>query len=405
MDLREKIRDMKIVDHHVHALDSFYWMESIGSYPFAPFIAKLPVPDPLAMLTRSRRMLKSYREVYGFPYSEFTQENIKELDDLYQASLKDEGTFYMKAMDVSGIESVLSMCMSRPVLGPGLDPARVARAQLIDGFIAPLDNSGIGDDPRTKMFVKMMEVYPKGILQKLYPKSFDDYVNMITVALEEMAKDGVIAIKSNHPYWRDIAIDAVDKKDAEDVYNKKDATPVRYKMLQDYLMRHLIAKAGELDLPLHVHTGGHGIAQPVHLAEPTRFDPFLWLPDIKPAKIVLLHGGFPYLREAGFMASRMGGPNVYLDISLITLGLPGTPGTIAKILRDWLEAGLAPKMLYGSDGPSIFLLSISSINIREELHLALKGMIDDGLINEDQAFTMAQMILHDNAKKLYNNKI
>ena len=408
MGLKEKIQNIKIIDHHVHAVDPFYWLGPVGVYPFAEFNVKLPTPNRFTTIRRKETLFAGYREIYDFPYSDLTPDNEKELDDLYQKSLQgdEEGKMFMKAMDKAGIESALQMCLSEPILPPGLDSNRFARAQLVDGFLIPLDNSGIGETARVKQFVKMVEVYPAIMRKQINPQSFDEYLNMISVTLENLVKEGVVALKMNHAYWRDIAIDVADKKEAEDVFNKKDTTPARYKVLQDYIMRHMIAKAAILDLPIHIHTGALGIAQPMEMSNPARFDSFLWLPDIRKAKVVLLHGSYPYCREAGFMVSRMGDvPSLYLDLSMMIYSIPDSPEAIVGILRDWLQAGLAEKIIYGSDTTNVINVFVAAANIREALYLALQGMIDDGCINESQAFSMAEMILRENAKKLYKNKI
>jgi predicted TIM-barrel fold metal-dependent hydrolase len=93
-------------------------------------------------------------------------------------------------------------------------------------------------------------------------------------------------------------------------------------------------------------------------------------------------------------------PRIFLDCSIIPWGYGG-PKVLADLLREWLEMGLADKIIYASDAISPILLWISALNMREALNIALKGMIEDGLIDEKQAILIAQMILHDNAKKLY----
>jgi predicted TIM-barrel fold metal-dependent hydrolase len=99
-------------------------------------------------------------------------------------------------------------------------------------------------------------------------------------------------MKMNFGYWRDLEVDVVSKEDAADVFEKKDATPVRYKKLQDYLLRYIIAKTADYGLPTQIHIGG-AVPQSMMVSDPVRFDSFLMLPDVAKAKVVLLHGAIP----------------------------------------------------------------------------------------------------------------
>lgn len=406
MSLQDEIYNMKIIDGHLHAVDPWYWLKAVGSYPFLDLTAKLPVPNKFTTKSRHDTLLKCYQDLYDFPYDEFTPESLDELQRLYDASSDHEATYTMRAFDKGGIAAGVQMCLSEPLLPPGLPADRFARAQLVDGFLIPLDNSGIGTTLREKQFVKMVEYYPDLTRREMNPATFADYLNMIDAVLERLVNQGVAALKMNFAYWRDIAVDVVDKADAEDVFTKKDTSPARYKILQDYLLRHLIGRAAVLGLPTHVHVGPVNVTKPMDTTSPTRFDPFLWLPDIKPAKIVLLHGCYPYTREAGFMVSRMGdAPNLYLDISLTWYTVPGVPEVLVQTIRDWILAGLVPKMIYGSDSPSVYGILYSAMNARHTFYRALQGLVDEGSFSEAQAVGIASAVLHDNAKNLYAGKL
>jgi predicted TIM-barrel fold metal-dependent hydrolase len=404
MDLKQQIANIKIIDHHCHAFDHYYWNEAVGVYPFLEVTSRLPIPSRLTPLSRAKMLLTAYRELYNFPYSKITPENQMELDELFQRSKTGEAQMYYRAMDKAGIESAVEICLSKPELPPELDSKRFKRAQLVDGFIIPLDNSGLmkGIPERAQQFIIMCEAFPKSVRKQINPTSFDEYLRLISSMLEKLRKQGCVAIKVNYAYWRDIAVDVVEEDEARDVYTSQDTSPLRYKQLQDFLLRHLFAQAAKLEIPIQVHTGSIFVSRPINESNPSHLDPFLWLPDIKDAEIVLLHGGYPYCREAGFMASRGGmAPKVYLDISLIWWWHSGSPKALVRQLREWLELGLAEKMLFGSDGVDPLTIWMGAINAREGLYLALKGMIDAGIIDDSQAIDIAQLILHDNAKKLY----
>jgi hypothetical protein len=406
MDLRAEIDHIRIIDGHVHAGDEWYWMRAAGSYPFVDDTKKLPEPNKYSTVTRQKALLKCYQEIYSFPHAEITPQNLEELETLYQASRDEDAKYTAIAMDKAGIDIALQMCLSEPVVPPGYDSKRFALAQLVDGFLVPLDNSALGSTLREKQFVKMTEYFPGLVRAKVQPQTFDDYLDMISTTLEDLDKNGIAALKMNFSYWRDGAIDVVEKDEAADVFAKKDTSPRRYKALQDYILRHLIAKAATLGLPIHVHMGPTAVSKPMESTSPARFDPFLWLPDIKPAKIVLLHGCYPYTREAGFMVSRTGDvPNLYLDVSLMWFVVPGAPESIVPILRDWILAGLVPRMIYGSDSPHVLGIMLAALNARHALYLTLRGLVDEGSITEGQALEMATAILRGNAKTLYQGRL
>jgi uncharacterized protein len=406
MDLREEINNISIIDGHLHAADTWQWMKGIGSYPFLNLTAKIPVPDKYTTVTRRKALLRCYKEIYGFPYDEVNETNVAELDTLYDESKKDEARYAMIAFDKAGIEKGLQMSMTGVELAPGLDPDRFAVAPLVDGFVIPLDNSGIGTTQRERQFVQMTGYFPGLMRKEMNPVTFDDYLDMVSATLDRIVAQGAAALKMNFAYWRDVAISVVERDEAEDVFKKKDTSPARYRALQDYLLRHLIAKAAVLGLPIHLHVGPCSITKSMESTSPARLDPFLWLPDIKPAKIVLLHGGWPYTRETGFMVGRAGdAPNVYMDVSLMWYFVPGAPEVLVPILRDWILAGLVPRMIYGSDSPSVFGVMLCAINARDALYRTLQGLVNEGTFDEAQALDMATAIFRENAKALYAGKL
>ena len=69
----------------------------------------------------------------------------------------------------------------------------------------------------------------------------------------------------------------------------------------------------ELDVPVHLHSGFTGgmWQGPIHDADPFLLGPFLKHTEFLKTKIVLLHAGFPWTKQAGQMAH--GFPHVWVD--------------------------------------------------------------------------------------------
>jgi predicted TIM-barrel fold metal-dependent hydrolase len=405
MNLKEEIDKIKIIDDHVHVFNDVYWRDVVGDIPFAFEFDKLDVPSKMTTVKRGKTLATAYRELYDFPYSTITPDNEPELDKLYRRSKSDEASVYHRALERAGIEYAFEICLSNPELPPGLNPQYFKRVAYLDGLMIPLDNTELKKASRqANVFVSMAEAFAKSVHKKLdwYPKSFEDYLKFISALIERLREQGCISIKFNHAYWRDIAVDVVSEDEARNVFESKEANPIRYKRLQDFLIRRMIAKAAQLDLPIQIHTGGIGPERSMEEGNPTCLDGFLWLPDLRQAKVVLLHGGYPFCREAGFMVSRMWNQRkTCLDISWMGWGHFSSPNALVGILREWLEMGIVRRLIYGSDAGNSHQLWMSAMNMREALYLALKGMINDGLLNESQALSMAELVLRGNAKTLY----
>ena len=143
----------------------------------------------------------------------------------------------------------------------------------------------------------------------------------------------------------------------------------------DQALYPLYAKAVELGVPVTFHTGSSTFAgsrikyaQPIHLD-----DVAVDFPDLA---IVMAHAGRPFwYAEAEWLVKRH--PNVYIDLA----GLP--PKRLLQYLPD-LER-IAPKVLFGSDWPSI--PSTLAANIAQLRDLPLSD-------------AAKQRILHDNAEGL-----
>jgi predicted TIM-barrel fold metal-dependent hydrolase len=405
MNLKEQIDNIRIIDDHVHALSYVYWRDVVGDKPFAFELNKLDVPSKMTTIAHANTLAAAYCELYDFPYPTITPDNEPELDKLYQRSKKDEASVCHRAMEKAGIDCAFEICPSNPELPPGLNPQLFRRIPCLDGLIIPLNNTELKKASRqTNAFLLMAESFAKGMHKQLnwYPKLFDDYLKFISVAIEKLREQGCIALKLNHAYWRDIKVGAISEDEARDVFKSKDASPICYKHLQDFLIRRIMVKSAELDMPIQIHTGGIGQERSMREGDPSCLDGFLWLPDLRQAKVVLLHGGYPFCQEAGFMVSRMWSQRrTCLDISWMWWGHFSSPNALVGILREWLEMGIVRRLIYGSDARNPHQLWMSAKNIRKALYLALTGMMNDGLIDENQALFMAELILFGNAKTLY----
>src|SRR5262249_1581341 len=125
-------------------------------------------------------------------------------------------------------------------------------------------------------------------------------------------------------------------------------------------------------------------------------------PALRKTKFVMLHGGWPFIREITALLVK---PNAYLDYSAQSLML--TPSTLGAGLREWLEF-VPEKGMFATDAyPYSDEMGweesgwIAAQRGRKALEIALTGMMRDGEISHDRALEIAQLVLHDNARHLY----
>ncbi|KAI0404809.1 glutamine synthetase/guanido kinase [Xylaria palmicola] len=115
--------------------------------------------------------------------------------------------------------------------------------------------------------------------------------------------------------------------------------------------------------------------------------------------IVILHAGYPWMREAAYLAAMYA--NVYVDIGEVfpVISRQGQENVVKQIL----EVCPSSKVLWSTDGhllPETYLLA--NIQMRSVMKTVFGELIRTGQLDERQAVRMVQDILFTNSKNLYN---
>lgn len=252
---------------------------------------------------------------------------------------------------------------------------------------------------------------------------FDEMLNKYVAGLRKaVKKDGCIGFKSANAYCFGLDIHDRDKQDARKAYeelrNKRLLTvsigekmakfPYFYptlpesiekeKAVRDFLTCRGIEESINLDVPLQVHTG----VGDTPIINPYKFNPIYLIdifkdPKLGKAKFVLVHAGYPYVEETGWLVN--GFPNVYADLSEM---IPWMHIGIRQKLLQLMEMAPMNKIMYGSDGgkfPESYW--IAAILVKQELSNALQELVDSRYIDEDYAYKIGSWILSENAKRVY----
>lgn len=237
------------------------------------------------------------------------------------------------------------------------------------------------------------------LIEDLIP-AHDSLAALEAALLEALtaARPGLVGLKSIIAYRTGLAIDRPDAAAAERALQEVRAAwggvPGRLavKPLLDSLLPPAAGWAAAQGLPLQLHTGLGDRDLDLRLADPLHLRPLLEGGGLAGGPVVLLHAGYPYAREAAYLASVY--PNVYVDLSLAAPLLAG-PG-LTRVLEEVLALAPVTKLLYGSDAwgiPEWFWLAARAV--RRALGEALAWL------PADEARWAARRILHDNAADLY----
>jgi predicted TIM-barrel fold metal-dependent hydrolase len=171
-----------------------------------------------------------------------------------------------------------------------------------------------------------------------------------------------------------------------------------HKPLIDYLLHIAFQYAVEQVVPVQFHTGYGDHDTDLLLGNPLHLRPIFEDPEYQTLPIVLLHESYPYTRQGAYLAALY--PQVYFDLSY---SIPFVDrGEMVAFTRQALGVASASKLLYSSDG--IFVPEMhwaSARRGRSVLAQVLQEMVRADELDEEQAYHLARLILHDTAARLY----
>jgi uncharacterized protein len=234
---------------------------------------------------------------------------------------------------------------------------------------------------------------------------FDEVVERFSAEVEYSRKNGYCALKSIVAYrtglkiatWtKDEAVNAFREARAEAV--EKGQLRITQKPLLDYLLHIAFAIAAERGLPIQFHTGYGDGDLDMRLANPLHLRDVLERPDYQTMQIILLHESYPYCQYGAYLAAIY--PHVYFDLSYTIPFLDKLE--MLAFTRQALSIAPASKLMYSSDG--IYVPEMhwaGAIRGRKILAQVLQDMITAEELDEQQAYRLAQQILHDTAYSVY----
>ena len=405
--LLKQIEAIPMYDNHAHpGFSDDTDVDAMASPPGESATLRLREDNP--------EFVAAAKALFGYPYDDFRPEHAKWLVDKKKAARQSGGVAYFDSiLDKLNTDICLA---NRAMMAPYLNPKRFHWVFFGDSFFYPFDNSAErASTPDMGVYVplqeKMLARWKKQEGLEGLPEDLAGYEDFVRRTMaDNQQKHGGVAIKFEAAYFRSLYFGDPPRAHAEAVYNKyrEGGVPTagEYKQFQDYIFRVMVDEAGKLRLPMHFHSAiGIGDYFSLHNGNVLNLENVVRDPRYKNVTFVLIHGGWPYEREAALMTAVK---NVYLDTSFQSELL--YPSQFKDVLKQLLTL-FPDKMMYGSDAfPFSEALGaeesfwLAARTTRTGLAAALAELVEEGAVSEPKALELARNYLHDNAARLYGEQ-
>ncbi len=169
------------------------------------------------------------------------------------------------------------------------------------------------------------------------------------------------------------------------------------KKLRDHLLCRALELCMEYNVPMQIHTGMGDYEVNLVQCRPALLMDLLRFPAFRACRVLLVHTGYPYHAEAGYMANML--PRVYCDVSE---GIPFAAHAARRIYAEVLEMAPLSKVVYGSDGYNLPEINyVGAMLGKKALAGALQGLVEEGMLAVSEVQEAAGWILSGNARRLY----
>lgn len=416
--LKAEIEVIQAIDNHSHLAWPYHggfeaWVISVVKYLLERSSTRLQFGSGALLPLRDAEyidVLSVIKDLYGFEAESITKNNAEDLVARILGS-REAGlaAAYNTALDKAGVEIAL---VDTPLLPLELDQKRFRWVPRVDQFLYPLTRANTCLRERAGESFERFERELTNVYQVHgeIPETWEDYLALIEKELNRYKTRGAVAVKIWSAFFRSLKFVKIPEKKAKNIFvkyaKKGDVKEAEYKHLQDFLAHHIISLCIDLDLAVHIHTG-FGLANQLITLEsssPLNLENLAGDEELGKLKLVLIHGGYPFYREAASLARMK--DNVFLDFSWLSVLLP--PKDLSYILREWIAWKLEDRVLFGTDADSTpwatddLVCVYGTRRARNALTLALSSMIEDSSLSENEATIAAQRMLRENALTLYS---
>lgn len=365
MSLLDELRAYPALDQHAHNLNH--------PHKAPPWLASFSESDDPTVWERDT------------PHSLFFRRSLKRLANLLGCA--PTGAEVWEARQALGLEGLTRLCLEAAhlqgiLLDDGLTPEALLPWTWHQQFVS------------TRRIVRL-----EALAQELLAEhpDFADFEAALEQSLDELGPE-VVGLKSIAAYRGGLHLPVVSREQAAADYSRARRQP-RWEAgpAYHYLLHQALALASQKGLPVQFHTGFGDPDLDLAQANPLWLRPLL---QRYSCPLVILHAGYPYFREAGYLASTYARAWVDFGLAIPYLSLSGMQSTLAGLLE------LAPlnKVLYSSDAslvPELYYLGAT--HAREILAQVLGDMQKRQELSAGECLEAGRWILADNACQLYGS--
>jgi uncharacterized protein len=230
--------------------------------------------------------------------------------------------------------------------------------------------------------------------------TFAELAERYDAALLAARDDGYLGLKSIIAYRTGLAVQPVDEAAAAAAYDdqRRIGSRISVKPLIDHLLVRALGIARELELPVQLHTGYGDRDLDLALGNPLHLRPLLESGSADGVPLVLLHGSWPYSREAAYLAAVH--EHVYMDVA--TCIPPLGFGEMVAMWRIALAVAPVTRVQASTDAAGVpEQAGLGARWSRRSLAAALEQLVGEGMLRFGEAEDAAAAILAGNARRLY----
>ena len=224
--------------------------------------------------------------------------------------------------------------------------------------------------------------------------TLDDYVALMGTTIQSRVESGsAVALKCAEAYNRPISFTPDDRDTAEAIFGRRPESVDQKSFYRfgNYIFHRCCELAGELDIPLQVHTG---------LARLGGSSPMNLLPIIEAyptTRFVLFHSGYPWTQEVAALAHNY--PNVFPSL---TWTATICTNTAIRTLHDYIEVSPSiNRITWGSDCWTPEESIGAQLAWRYIVARVIFERIEHGMLRAAEADLLARKLLFENGRTIY----